>query len=630
MTRAARTLSILAVALAAALYGAVTGRAGIALLACLVAIASLPRRSLSPVSTPVQALLLVACGVVALATGLLPAEGGLGDRPLKNVHVVISTTCLLLAALRTHIEKPEWGLLGSLGMGLGVFLSCGSVKSGAVYPTLLVPYVLVCACALRAEDTHRSRWRELAWRHNLALASILVVAGSATTALVLAIPVLYQNVDRWALRWLEDRVTTGFRDGPIALGSLEGLLQSDEIVMRIEGPVDEHLRGNVYTRYLRRSWGPSLAAHPPSQVDLGGPLVSGDDPVIVARYSDGDVDRFFLPGSSSSLQLEPKRARVDFAGVVRALPGEQPKIARFRQGSSPRFQAAGPTAEDLELPQALEGSLRELARQWTLGLTQPADKLAAIRSRLERDYVYSLSFERDGTASDDGLDPVLQFLLHDPQGHCEYFASAMALLARAVGVPTRVVTGYRAVERNPFAEYTIVRQRHAHAWVEAHVPDRGWITIDPSPLRSFEGEAAATTPWLPALIDLAIVGWQRQGPAALAGLLLIAFVGIQLRRIAQRRHRGRPRERGFQLRRSPDYMLAFFAELYDRTARRGPGESLETYAARVAAFSDRAVAEPDKLRAAEALLLRYAAYRYGEIGDATALESDVRGWIARP
>ena len=69
-----------------------------------------------------------------------------------------------------------------------------------------------------------------------------------------AAPVLSENVDRWALRWLEDRAVTGFYDGPMALGSLEGLLQSDEIVMRIEGPVSEHLRGNVYTRYLRRSW----------------------------------------------------------------------------------------------------------------------------------------------------------------------------------------------------------------------------------------------------------------------------------------------------------------------------------------------------------------------------------------
>ena len=75
---------------------------------------------------------------------------------------------------------------------------------------------------------------------------------------------------------------------------------------------------------------------------------------------------------------------------------------------------------------------------------------------------------------------VEEFLFEDKRGHCEYFASALALLGRAAGVPTRVVMGYRVSERSPFG-YSVVRERNAHAWVEAWLPEQGWVTRDATP-----------------------------------------------------------------------------------------------------------------------------------------------------
>ena len=78
-------------------------------------------------------------------------------------------------------------------------------------------------------------------------------------------------------------------------------------------------------------------------------------------------------------------------------------------------------------------------------------------------------------------EPVLYFLSTSKKGHCEYFASAMALLLRANGIPARVVGGYLEGEWNELGQYYLVRQSDAHTWVEAWIEERGWVTFDPTP-----------------------------------------------------------------------------------------------------------------------------------------------------
>src|SRR5439155_10462138 len=66
------------------------------------------------------------------------------------------------------------------------------------------------------------------------------------------------------------------------------------------------------------------------------------------------------------------------------------------------------------------------------------------------------------------------------RGFCEHIASAMAVLLRAQGIPTRIVTGYGPGERNPLTGYFEVRQSNAHAWVEVYYPRVGWLPYDPT------------------------------------------------------------------------------------------------------------------------------------------------------
>ena len=92
------------------------------------------------------------------------------------------------------------------------------------------------------------------------------------------------------------------------------------------------------------------------------------------------------------------------------------------------------------------------------------------------EFTYSLNLSID----DPTIDPVEDFLFNRKQGHCEYYASAMALMLRSISIPARVVTGFKGGSWDDSRKAYVVQQLHAHAWVEAFV-DRRWRTFDPTP-----------------------------------------------------------------------------------------------------------------------------------------------------
>src|SRR5207247_6617599 len=80
-----------------------------------------------------------------------------------------------------------------------------------------------------------------------------------------------------------------------------------------------------------------------------------------------------------------------------------------------------------------------------------------------------------------GQDPLAHFLFETRAGHCEYFASAMAIMARTLGIPSREVNGFLPGEYNDLAGDYIVRASDAHSWVEVYFPGNGWQVFDPTP-----------------------------------------------------------------------------------------------------------------------------------------------------
>jgi hypothetical protein len=129
----------------------------------------------------------------------------------------------------------------------------------------------------------------------------------------------------------------------------------------------------------------------------------------------------------------------------------------------------------LQLP-PLDARIPKLAQQIVAGSNNNYDKAANIERYLKTRYGYTLDLTGPPAA-----DPLPYFLFVRRAGHCEYFASAMTVMLRSLGIPARYATGFLPGEFNDVGGDYIVRASDAHAWVEAYFPGYGWITFDPTP-----------------------------------------------------------------------------------------------------------------------------------------------------
>jgi protein-glutamine gamma-glutamyltransferase len=247
-----------------------------------------------------------------------------------------------------------------------------------------------------------------------------------------------------------------------------------------------------------------------------------------------------------------------------------------------------------------------------------------------------------------GRDSIDEFLFDVKRGFCEHYASAFAVLMRAAGIPTRVVTGYQGGTFNRFAGHWVIRQSDAHAWDEAWIEGRGWVRFDPTaavaPERTERGAEAILdespdewrwynlTPWLADLrlrMDALRDRWRRSvlnynsdaqmslleqlgvpqpDPQKLI-LTMAAALSLALVWLAWQVHKTLLPQRD-------DPLLRGLARIEKKLAAvglpRAPTEGASTYARRVAA------ARPDIAATTTALLQRYVRLRYELTADADA------------
>ncbi len=156
----------------------------------------------------------------------------------------------------------------------------------------------------------------------------------------------------------------------------------------------------------------------------------------------------------------------------------------------------------LELPVGLSPRIRALA------LEIAPDSLRTDYQKAERILGYLSDSDRFTYTTDmqptAGVEPVEDFLFNLKRGHCEYFAASMVVLLREVNVPARLVNGFKVSEWNPISGAYIVRQQHAHSWVEAYLRPYGWRTLDPT---AVSREAATPKPMLARRIGNNIYDW---------------------------------------------------------------------------------------------------------------------------
>jgi hypothetical protein len=313
---------------------------------------------------------------------------------------------------------------------------------------------------------------------------------------------------------------TGF-DDEVQLGQLGEILENDSVVMSVElfdendrtvapGPTDDlRWRGVTMTNYQNGRWvrehkspitfpviGPQMARLADASRAKGGLIRQS----IKLEANDSNVLFGLRPmiGATSNRRLLPQLSSSD--GTIYRVDGRSGtydyEVRSLRDSSIPQPGEHAPGVvrrrELLNVPDGLRTRLKAIAEKVIEQNVPEGDRDdAAARARALEAYLldpskfaYTLKLD----VVDRSLDPVEDFLVNRKEGHCEYFASALTLMLRSVGIPARMVNGFKGGDWNDLARVLSVRQKHAHSWVEAYLGEEPgnerfprWLTLDPTP-----------------------------------------------------------------------------------------------------------------------------------------------------
>jgi transglutaminase-like putative cysteine protease len=302
-----------------------------------------------------------------------------------------------------------------------------------------------------------------------------------------------------------NEISTGFSDR-VQLGEIGEIQQSNSLVMHIQidgdphGAYDLKWRGVTLNLFDGRTWfnphaqrvvpspgsGRFLLVRPGTRREIYPP----DAPAKSVHYhvlmEPLISNVFFLAPTPMALQGNYRLVSMDNGDAVFNLDPEHP-ISRYEatsdigQASPQQLRAASDAYPPeillnyLQLPR-LDARIAPLAQQLSVSADNNYDRAAAIETYLRTKFGYTLQLPTVVPR-----DPVANFLFERKQGHCEYFASAMAVMLRTLGIPSRVVNGFRTAEFNDLTSQYLVRASSAHSWVEAYFPGYGWISFDPTP-----------------------------------------------------------------------------------------------------------------------------------------------------
>jgi len=314
----------------------------------------------------------------------------------------------------------------------------------------------------------------------------------------------------------------GFSDH-VDLGGVGTLRSDPTIVLRVEVPnipepppprLTLYLRGTALDTYDGRAWTRSIRLKFPAEkvgslVPVERMPVPGRDPVMKVDLEPIDPTVIFLPPDTAGLRIRP-RGEPLFGGNIEVLRGPEGDFhyagpdqrgivyevflsrgeARAERNLSERDRA-----RYLALPK-LSPRIVQLAQEWTASAATPLEKARAVERKLKTSYGYDLSSPSGGTS-----DPLDHFLFESRRGHCEYFSTALAITLRAVGIPTRNVTGFVGGTYNRFGRYYSVREGDAHSWAEVWIDGSGWVRFDATPSSGAQPLAEASG-WLATMRDM--------------------------------------------------------------------------------------------------------------------------------
>jgi transglutaminase-like putative cysteine protease len=432
---------------------------------------------------------------------------------------ILARLILTLSAIKLLQRKSDRDWIFLYIMAFFQVLLAAGLSISAMYLFAFVMYIFVMACTIilfemkrtdrlvegkasvRPKPDEDSKFVSLPVRRIPAVAvGLIVLIVAFATPMFFLLP----RVGGAGIGGSAGTVSTssGFSD-TVRLGGIGRIQQNDEVVMRVrvEGRLPQagrlKWRGVALDTFDNQAWSKSRAT-------VREPRTRGERDLIQIDYANTreglTLQTFYLEPLDSPVLFALPRAvgvqsnfQVLFKDAQDALyfqrVGERvsykvlsdidlPPAEELRADNTPY----GPESRNyLQLPFRLDSRITELADFIVGPNINRYDSAAAIESYLQNSFGYTLEQKASGP------EPLSDFLFNVREGHCEYFATAMAVMLRTQGIATRVVNGFQQGDYNDAADIYVVRQKNAHSWVEVYFPEKDvWVPFDPTPFAGQE------------------------------------------------------------------------------------------------------------------------------------------------
>jgi protein-glutamine gamma-glutamyltransferase len=428
----------------------------------------------------------------------------------SSVHLVLFTMVVRLFSLQRTRDHYMLAVLAFLMVLASAVLTVGSLFLFTFAGFLLVAVVTFVLMEMRhsvgSEQTHAQDPRVATPNRRMAY-GLMAIAPALMLMIMGGSFLIFFLLPRISSRYLSaytptSDVSTGFSDR-VQLGRIGQIQQSSAVVMHIEiqgdtqGLYDLKWRGIALSAFDGKTW-----SNPFEPVQLrpssDGTFRLGSSTALHRLKAPGGrsihyrvmmeplgTNIFFLAEKAQSLHGNFRQVGVDAGEAIYDLDAEHPINLYDTDSQLPAIDldevrlAASSAPEDmngyLNLP-PLDARVTKLAEDISASAPNNYDKALAIEQYLTTHFAYTLELPRSLAP-----DPIANFLFERKRGHCEYFASSMAVMVRSLHIPSRIITGFRGGEFNDLTGQYVVRASDAHSWVEAYFPGVGWISFDPTP-----------------------------------------------------------------------------------------------------------------------------------------------------
>jgi transglutaminase-like putative cysteine protease len=389
---------------------------------------------------------------------------------------IIAFLELLAAAILSANVNFFFFLALFLGFGVAAF-ACSEIRRSSMGQAQVV------RGALRL-----FHWRLTALTVWMALGILFMTAGMFF---------LLPRTARAAFQHLSQRYHLSGFSNEVTLGQIGEIQKQSTTVMHVrfdtgKPPANMKWRGASLSEFDGRRWFNRPARCEELQVERGMiQLVPTEQILRLGRRFSYVVyakalatDALFVAGTPEYLYTNSPSVIRGFGGTLRAGfgPSDTRRYAVYSfmedaRSAPPPLVFLTPDERQtyLRLP-VIDARIARLAADLASQERNAADRARAIETYLRRSFGYTTELLETPVP-----DPLAHFLFERRKGHCEYFASSMAVMLRTLGIPSRVITGFQSGVYNPVSGWQMIRASDAHSWVEAYLPDAGWTVFDPTP-----------------------------------------------------------------------------------------------------------------------------------------------------